>query len=161
MTNPVEMTRPPPRLEGSPNRWTGAGRSEGAALCHSAPGGPARPRPGRSEGRERPGGDARPDRAHQRQIEMQVVARVEPAAPDLVAAVEVSQIGAAIVPAGVARTVRIDGPEIVRVRAVADVDDSARHEQVAVAGVASGDDAVEEVDAAFDRLHDVLRETDA
>src|SRR6516225_1784429 len=104
-----------------------------AALCHST---------GRTPGREEltgPGGDpargdGRTQRAHQPDVEVQVMDGVEARAEDLVAAVEMPQVGAAEVPAGVAVAGRIHRSEIAGVGAVTDVDDAGGGEQVAVAG---------------------------
>src|SRR5580700_6272966 len=98
-----------------------------AALCHSV-----RPPPGRQEGpgpgpqRARPDGGPQP--AHQLQVEMQVVDRVQPGTQYLVAAVEVAQVGTAVVAAGITRAFGVYGRQVLLVGAVADVDDPAGDE---------------------------------
>src|SRR2546421_9766155 len=84
-------------------------------------------------------------RAHQLEVEVQVVERVQAATQDLVAAVEVAQVGARVGAARIAGTIGIDRPEVGLVGAVADVDDPGRGEQMAVAGVAGWQHAVEKM----------------
>src|SRR5580765_3565985 len=99
-------------------RFRGAKR---AALCHSvgaAPGRSKGPRPGL----EAAGLDGRPQRAQQLQVKMQVVDRVEARTEDLIAAIQVAQVGAAVVAAGVAGTGGVHGRQVFLVDAVADVD---------------------------------------
>src|SRR6516225_5920935 len=118
-----------------------------AALCHSTGAAPG------SEELRGPGGqpacgDRRPQRAHEAHVEVQVMDRVEARAEDLVAAVEMPQVGAAEVATGVAVAGGIQRAEIVAVSTVTDVDDAGGGEQVAVTGMPCRHDAVEHVDAA-------------
>src|SRR5437868_90366 len=106
---------------------------------------------GLAAGREepfRPGGelargDGRAERAHQADVEVEVVDGVEARAQDLVAAVEVAQVGAGVVAAGVTVAGGVDGSQIVLMGAVADIEHRARGEEVAVAGAAGWPDAVQ------------------
>src|SRR5438445_3360778 len=137
------------------------GGSEGAALCHST----RRSLPGREvAGGPGPKPSLRyggTQRAHQLEVEVQVVERVQAATQDLVAAVEVAQVGARVVAARIAGTIGIDRPEVGLVGAVADVDDPGRGEQMAVAGVAGWHHAVEYINAAQYGRPDVLGAADA
>src|SRR2546430_7854769 len=142
--------RPAPRpLESSHSFFIHpGGGSEGAALCHST----RRSLPGRKiaagPGPEPSLRYGRTQRAHQLQVEVQVVERVQAATQDLVAAVEVAQVGARVVAARIAGTIGIDRPEVGLVGAVADVDDPGRGEQMAVAGVAGSPYARSDITAA-------------
>src|SRR6185295_15558649 len=104
--------------------------------------------------------DGGTDRAHELQVEVQVVQGVEARAQDFIATVEVAEVGARVVATGVAGAGRIERTHVRVVRAVPDVDDTCRREQVAVAGMARGNDAVEQVHAAQHGLDDVLRTAD-
>src|SRR5580658_8561235 len=131
-----------------------------AALCHSigaAPRGKKIPHTGVKFAP----GDGGAQRAHEAQVEVQVVDGVEPRAENLVTAVEVPQVGAAEVAAGIAAAGRIDGLEVVLVGAVPYVHDPGRSKQVAVAGVPGRHDTVTHIDPAYHRGHDVLRAADA
>src|SRR6516164_3089607 len=91
-----------------------------AALCHSTGAAPG------SEELRGPGGqpacgDRRPQRTHQAHVEVQIMDSVEARAEDLVAAVEMPQVGAAEMATGIAVARGIDRCEIPRVGAVADV----------------------------------------
>src|SRR5215467_4211367 len=130
-----------------------------AALCHSTGRKPAEELAGPGAGPS--GGDGGAQRAHQPNIEVQVMDGVEAGSEDLVAAVKMPQVGAAEVTAGVAVAGSVHGSEIVGEGAVADVDDARRSEQVAVAGVPCRHYAVEHVDAAQHGGDDVLGPADA
>src|SRR5215469_14324962 len=104
-----------------------------AALCHST---------GRTPRTEVTGpgidpacGDGGAQGAHQPNIEVQVMDGVEARSEDLLAAVEMPQVGAAEVPAGVAVAGGIHRAQVAGEGAVADVDDARGGEQVTVAGV--------------------------
>src|SRR6185312_6411581 len=133
-------------------------RAKGAALCHSTGGslcgsrGQVTSRPGRQPAlSNRP-----PDRAHQIQVEVQVVDGVQTRAEDLVAAVEVAEVGAAVVPAGVAGAIRVDWTQVGLVHAVADVDDAPGGKQVPVAGMPGRHYAIEHIDAAHHCRDDIF-----
>src|ERR1700694_886562 len=131
-----------------------------AALCHSTGGAPAceeSPGPDRQIAR----GDGGAQRAHEPNVEVQVVDGVEPRAQDLVAAVEMAQVGTTVVAAGVTVAGGVDRRENVLGVAVADGYYPGRGEQVPVAGVTRRHDTVEQVDAAHHGRHDVLRPADA
>src|SRR5262249_34727154 len=105
-----------------------------AALCHSAgraPGGQELPGP-RVEGTR---GDCAAQGAHQPDVVVQVVDGVEPRAQDLVTTVEMAQVGAAEVAAGIAVAVGVDRREVGGEATVADVEDTCRGKQVTVARV--------------------------
>src|SRR6186713_652738 len=70
---------------------------------------------------QRSGFDAGPQVPHELQVVMQVVRGVQAAAEDFTAPVEVPQIGARVVAAGVTGAGRIERPGIRLVRGVADV----------------------------------------
>src|SRR4029077_15386665 len=97
-----------------------SGMRKRAALCHST--GPA-PRgqkiPG--EGGNFTPGDGAAQGAHEAQVEVQVMDGVQPRAENLLAAVEVAQVGATVVAAGVAVARPIDGPHVILVGAVSDI----------------------------------------
>ncbi len=79
-----------------------------------------------------------------------------------VAAVQVAQVGAGeTVGAGVAVAAFLDRPQVALVGRVADANGPVGGEKVAVAGVAGGHAAVEHVDSARHRLHQVLGPADA
>src|SRR3984957_4393812 len=125
-----------PCAQASEMRFIGEVReAKRAALCHSV-----RPPPGRKEsprpGAQGPGPDGGPQRAHQLEVEVEVMDGVQARAQDLVAAVQVAQVGAAVVAAGITPALRIDPPQVLLMDAVPDVDDPAGGEQVPIAGVA-------------------------
>src|SRR3984957_17357520 len=80
--------------------------SEGAALCHRVRPGPPRSRITGGESGKSALIQGLADGAHQLQVEMQVVQGVQPATQNLAATVQVPQIGARIVGAGVAAALR-------------------------------------------------------
>src|SRR5688572_8721374 len=65
--------------------------------------------PIRRKSGKRAGSDGCAQRTHQLQVKMQVMKGVEPGAQDFVAAVEMAEVGARVIPAGVATARRIDG----------------------------------------------------
>src|ERR1700722_18738932 len=79
---------------------------EGAALCHRVRQGPPRSRITGRESAKSALIQGLADGAHQLQVEMQVVQGVQPATQNLAATVQVPQIGARIVGAGVAAALR-------------------------------------------------------
>src|SRR5579863_10571368 len=92
-----------------------------AALCHSvgrAPGCQENPGPGGQP--TCPDGAAQ--RAQQLQVIVQVVDRVQPRAQDLVAAIQMAQVGTAVIATGITLTHRINRSQVLLVSAVADVD---------------------------------------
>jgi hypothetical protein len=89
-------------------------------------------------------------------IEMEVVDGVEDGRRDLVALVEVAEVGPGEPAAGGAAAGFVDGPFVPGVLAVLDGHPARAREQGAVAGVARRQDTVEEIDAAGDGLDHVL-----
>src|SRR5690606_4153548 len=85
----------------------------------------------------------------------------EPRAEDLVALLQMAQIGARVVAARVAVAARIDRTRIRTEAAVADIDHAFAREQLAIARVARRNDAVEHVDAAGDGGDEIARRPDA
>jgi len=67
------------------------------------------------------------------------------------------QIAAAVVEAGVARTALLDRPGVLAVRGVANIDHPGTGEQVRIACMPGRHHTIEHIDAAADRLDDVLR----
>src|SRR5579863_1516221 len=108
-----------------------SGMRKRAALCHSTGAAP-RGQEIAGEGGKFTPGDGGTQGAHEPQVEMQVVDGVEPRAENLLAAVEVAQVGATVVAAGVALASPIDGPDVILVGTVPDVHHPAGGEQVAV-----------------------------
>ena len=86
---------------------------------------------------------------------MQVVDGVELGAEHLAAAVEMMQIGAGEMPAGVAGAAGVKRPGVVPIAAVAQPQQAGGGEQMAVAGVAGGHHAVEHINAVAHRMNDV------
>ena len=84
---------------------------------------------------------------HDRQTHSKHLARLE----------QVADIGAAVALADRAVAFRVDWGIVQLIFCVVDVDDALPGEQVAVARIAAGHDAVEQVDAAVDRLDNVDR----
>src|ERR1700693_1641002 len=81
--------------------------------------------------------------AHERQVVMKVVQRVQTRAQDLVGALQVVQVRAAEVAAGVTTAVRIERPGIAAVPGIANLDIAMACVQPAVARVARWQHAVE------------------
>jgi len=71
----------------------------------------------------------------------------QPGSQDLIAAVQVAQVRAGVIPAGIAGTARVDGAQIRLMGSVSDVDDARGGEQMAIARVSRGHHAVEHIDA--------------
>ena len=101
------------------------------------------------------------DLPHRIKVERHVVDAVQDAAGDFAGDVEVAQVGAREVPAGVAAAVRVRGQVVFSEAGVLDVHGPHPREELAVAGVAGRHDAVEHVDAAPHGLDDVGRRADA
>src|SRR6185295_4296510 len=110
---------------------------------------------------QRPRLDAGAQPAHELEVVMQVVDGVEARAEDLVAAIEMAQVGAREIATGVAGAGRIERPRVGVVGGVADVHHALRGEQVTVARMARRHHAVEHVDTAQHGCDDVLRASDA
>src|SRR5579863_6750383 len=96
-----------PVWEGAPGTRACTQDSERAALCHSVRRGPPR-QIGGGEGGRTALRDGPPQRSHQAQVEGEVVNGVQAAAQDLVAAVEMPQIGPRVVAAGIAVAFPVD-----------------------------------------------------
>src|SRR5438128_4740765 len=92
---------------------------------------------------------------------MQVVQGVEPRAENLVDLLQMMQVAAREMRAGVAPAALIERARVVAIAGVADFDVAAAGEEPAVAGVARRQHAVEHVDSGRDRLDDVLGRADA
>src|SRR6202167_3136889 len=105
---------------------------------------------------EAPEGYCRANLRHQPLVEKQIVDGVQARAKNLAALVQMTQVAAAVVQAGVAAAVVLDRSGLQAVSGVADVDDPAAREQMRVARMARGHHAIEHVDAAAHRLQDVL-----
>src|SRR5437899_1987879 len=84
--------------------------------------------------------------AHERLVVVQVVQGIEPRAEDLVHLLQVMQVAAREMCAGVAGAGAVQRPRVVAVAGVADLDVAVAGEEPAVAGVSRGKDAVEHVD---------------
>ena len=82
--------------------------------------------------------------------------RIQTGTKDLVALVQMVQVAAAVVLAGVAIALGIQGAGVVAVLGVADLHYAIGGEQVAVAGVASRHDAVEHVDTTAHPFHQIF-----
>src|SRR5690606_16766026 len=155
---PGDPIPPAPTLVGDPGR---RGRSPDLR-----PGGDGGVAPTRSEGVAEAGERALPDRLaharHQRLVVPEVVQGAQDRRQHLVAAVQVAQVGAAVaIAAGMAAAALLDRARVLLVLRVADADGAGRSEVVAVARVAGRHDAIEHVDAARDRLDQVLGPADA
>src|SRR5437762_10097490 len=85
---------------------------------------------------ERPGGDRLAQLGKQGQVIVQVVDCRQPRAEDLIGALQVMQIGAAEMAAGVARAARIERRGIGAVAGVTDLDVAIAGEQPPITGVA-------------------------
>ena len=92
---------------------------------------------------------------------MEVVDGVQLGAEDFVAFVEMVEVGAAVVAAGVAVAGGVEWAGVGFVAGVADAEQALAGEQMAVARVAGGHDAVEQVDSFGHGLDDVLRSADS
>src|SRR5690625_3735854 len=95
-------------------------------------------------------------RVHQLQVVMQIVNGGQPVPENLVAAVEVAQIGARKIAAGIAAAVRIHRPGVPGVAGVANSEHAAAGKQMPVAGIAGGHYAIEHVDAALHAVQKVF-----
>ena len=105
--------------------------------------------------------DGIPEAPHQRLVIMQVVDGAETRAEDLATTVQVVQVGPAVVAAGIAGALRIQRTGIVPISCISNAHHALGHEQVAITGVAGGQDAIEHVDSAHHRLDDVRRSAHA
>src|SRR6185312_11145592 len=85
---------------------------------------------------EFPGFDGFAEALHELQVVMEVVDRMEARAEDLARAIEVVQVGAGEVAAGVARAIRVEGRGVLAMPGIADLHVAAAREKPAVAGVA-------------------------
>ena len=110
---------------------------------------------------ERAGFDRAAQAAHDVLVVMHVVPCQQHGTKNLLAADQVVQIGAAMVAAGGAGTVFVDRPGIIAVPRVAQVEFAAPGEGLRRAPGARRHHAVEHVDAALHRAHDVGRPADA
>src|SRR5215471_1746903 len=108
-------------------------------------------------GGECPASDRLAQLREQREVIVQVVNSVEPRAEDLVRALQVMQVSAAEVAAGIAVAAFVERREVVAIARVTDLDVAVAREEPAVARVARGKDAVEHVDSVSDGFRDVLR----
>ncbi len=88
------------------------------------------------------------DALHQVIVEIEIVHDGQPHAQHFVCLEQVADIGAGVVPAGRTSAGGVDGALVALILGILDVDDAAPGVQVAVAGVAAGHDAIEEVHAA-------------
>ena len=82
--------------------------------------------------------------------------RVQAGSEDFATAVQMVEVGPAVMPAGVAPAFLIQRPVIGSVAAVAYTDNTGSHEQVSVAGVAGRQNAVEHIDAKLNSGDDIL-----
>ncbi len=101
--------------------------------------------------------DRFPDIAHQGLIVIEIVDGVQPGAQDLIATGQMSEIGPAIVPAGIAVTHGIERPRIILMAGIPDTHYTVMGKQMAVAGIAGRHDTVEHVYTATHRLYDIFR----
>src|SRR6476469_241987 len=93
---------------------------------------------------------------HGVKVKVQVVQRVKGSRVHLAGDEKIAQIGPGVPPAGRAPAVRVDRPVVLGVPGVLDGDGPLSGEELAVPGVAGGQDAVEQVDAPGDTLHQVV-----
>ena len=107
------------------------------------------------------GDDARPCLADEPEVEGQVVDRGDLQAQQLLDLDEVMEIRLAVERVHVGVGVGVDGREVVLPFLVAHVDRPEAGEELAVAAVARGHDAIEHVDAPLDGLQEVDRRADA
>src|SRR5690242_5823167 len=89
-------------------------------------------------------------------VKVQVMQRVKGRRVQLAGREEVAKVGARARPARVARAGGIGRPVVLGVPGVLDIEAPFAREELAVPCVPGGEDAVEEIDAAGDRLHQVL-----
>ena len=121
----------------------------------------AHPRELRNEIRKNTRFDRGADFAHQLLVVMQVVDGIEARTEYLVEAVQMVQVGAGEVAAGVAGALLVQRTHVHPVLRILDLDVAEAGEQHAVARIARRHHAVEHVDALRDRLHDVFRRAHA
>ena len=88
---------------------------------------------------------------------MQIVDSVQPRTQHFLALVQMFEIGAGIIAAGIAGAGFIQRPGIGLILAVADFNDAVTGKQMAVAGVTGRHYAIEHVDTAPDANHQILR----
>src|SRR5580658_3268544 len=98
--------------------------AKGGALCHRRPQPPGLCQYPLRQAREAAFGDRRPDLAHQVEIEMHVMQCRQAHPQDLIAAVQVPQVGARIALAGRTAAGGVDRSGIALVHRIADVDDA-------------------------------------
>ena len=110
---------------------------------------------------ERGGLDRRAQRPHQLLVVVQVVQRVQARAEDLVRFLQVVEIGAREMAAGVAGALRVERARVVAMARIADLEIAVAGEEPAVTRVARRQHAVEEVDARRDRLDQIFRRAHA
>ena len=101
--------------------------------------------------------NGRPHPRHQIQIIMEIMNGVEMIAENLPTLVEMAQIGAGIVAAGIAGALRIQRGLVVPVAGIFDGNFAGRGEQRTVAGIAGGHHAVKHIDTPIDTLHQIFR----
>ena len=101
-----------------------------------------------------------PQLPHQFQIKEQVMNGVETRAQNLVDALQMVQIGAGEMAAGIAAACLVEWREIVPVTRIAQFDDAAPGEQPAIAGITRGQHAIEEINAGGNGVDDILRRSD-
>src|SRR5690606_39065610 len=87
------------------------------------------------------------DVAHQGLVIKKIMYRVEAGRQNLAALVQVPQIGAAVVPAGIAAAVRVQRSRVVSVARIADTHEPFARIQEPGAGVTRRQNAIEHVDA--------------
>ncbi len=110
---------------------------------------------------ERAGDDGFAQFAHQHLVVVQVVDRVELRTENLADAVQMMQVGAREIAAGIARAGFVERARIVLVLRVLDLDVAEARKQVAVARVARRHHAVEHVDAGLHAVYQILGRADA
>ena len=101
------------------------------------------------------------DALHQVVVKIQVVHNGQTHPQQLVRFLQMADVRAGEVAADRAIAVRVNGRLVALIFQVLDVDDAVPGEQVAVAGVTAGHNAVEQVNTAVDALDDVARGADA
>src|SRR5579864_4684339 len=102
-----------------------------------------------------------PHRSHGVKVVGQVVDGVQDLGQDLVARVEVSQVGARIAGADAASAAGVERAFVLSIARLLDGDPAFRSEQQTVAGGAGGQDAIHHVNAHGGILHDFLGRADA
>src|SRR5689334_8855596 len=98
---------------------------------------------------------------HQLLVVVEVVQRVQPCAEDLIHALEMVQVGAREVAAGVARAFLVERFDLVAVTRVPQLDDAVAGIDPAIARVPGRQHAVEHVDARRHRHYQVVRRADS